>query len=415
MTRIHFLLQISISMVIISSKPLLAQDHSFRVFQENGIRIAESKGGPQYPFPLFTLEEILVLQQDPENEDSMLHRPGMFIRGEDGRYYVADGGASRIAVYDDSGAFLFEFGQRGFGPGDFAGLSWLTFVNNELHAYEVMTERVSQFSLEGHFIDIVSSPFKVEPLEGYIYRMHLTSDFLPIVIAQQDDYRPDAQRTRRIGYLYSAQGDTILSIHTAWVRSSKMIPIGDEQFAKLYLPYSPSPQVCFNPQHGFVYGTGVAPELNSTSLEGQQSLIRFDEEPELITARMRRRTRDFYDQQIAKVGGAQRAILKAQKGALEWPITRPFWRRIDVDDLGYIWMEVYETATERQERGGQPLYRVFSPEGEYLGQVRVPFYIAAWSFNKGHLLIIRTDNETGEYLLTVYRLHPTNSELIYPN
>lgn len=70
--------------------------HSFRIYDEEGVTIAETTGGPKYQDPLFTFEEVLVLQEDPENEDSMLYRVGMFLRGDDGRYYVADWGAHRI-------------------------------------------------------------------------------------------------------------------------------------------------------------------------------------------------------------------------------------------------------------------------------------------------------------------------------
>jgi len=391
-----------------------ANVHRFRVRTIDGIRTAVTSGGPKYTDPLFTLEEILVLQEDPGNEDSMLYRPGMFMRGEDGRYYVADAGASRIAVYDETGSFLFDFGQRGFGPGDFAGLSWINFVNGELHAFDGMVERVSRFSLEGHLIDVVSSPLSVEPAQGFLFRMHLTPDNLPIVIAKQEDYRPDAQWARKLGYLYSVQGDTLLSVKSEWVRESKIITVGNGQPAMLFTPFGAAAQVSYSPIHGFVYGTGETPELERMTTDGQRSRIMFEEEPWLITAEERAATRARYDQRIAEAEGARKSILRAQKAALEWPEHRPFWQRFELDDMGYIWMGIYETTQEREEAGGETLYRVVSPEGEYLGQVRIPPHTGAKGFSRGYLTIIRVAWETGDYFPTVYRLRPAVQGFTYP-
>lgn len=411
--------QIFISILICALLPACSsrtgdKGHSFRIIQGNGIVIAETSGGPKYADPLFTLEEILVLQQDPGNEDSLLYGPGMFLRSEDGRYYVSDSRAKRIAVYDETGSFLFDFGQQGYGPGDFAGLSWLNFVNGELHAYDGRVERVSRFSPEGHLIGVVSSPYYVEPVQGYLFRMHLTSEGLPVVIAQQDDYRPDAQWVRHLGYLYSAQGDTLSGVQSDWVRRSKIIPVGDDQFTTLFIPYGPSSQVCYSPVHGFVSGTGHTPELECMTLDGQRSWIRFEEEHRLITAEERSRTRARYDQRIAEAEGARKTILQAEKDALEWPEHRPFWRRFELDDQGFIWLDVYETLQEMEDAGGGSLYRILSPEGEYLGRVRIPSHSGAKGFSRGYLTIIRTDRETGEYLPTVYRMRPVKG-LKYPN
>ncbi len=389
--------------------------HFFRLYEENGVTIAETTGGPKYQAPLFTFEEILALQEDPENEDSMLYRPGMFLRGEDGRYYVADSGASRIAVYDEKGVFLFDFGQRGFGPGDFAGLGWINFVNGELHTFDSMVTRVSRFGLDGHLINVTSSPQSVDPSGGFPYRIHLTPENLSVVMTQQEDYRPGEEWVRHCGYLYSEQGDSLLAVQSDWVKIAKMYPAGNDQLLTLRLPYSPSPKVCYSIHHGFVWGTGVTPVLDCLSFDGRRSQIRFGEEPVTITAGDRRRTREWYDGRISDLEGGRRAMLEAEKGALEWPSHRPLWRRIELDDQGFIWMEVYETIREKEEKAGMSLWRVLSPQGEYLGQVRMPLHSGIRGFSNGYLTIIRADLETGEQIPTVYRIHSTASGFTYPN
>jgi len=387
--------------------------HSFRIYEEDGVTIAETTGGPKYQDPLFTFEEVVVLQEDPENEDSMLYRPGIFLRGDDGRYYVGDSGAHRIAVYNENGVYLFDFGQQGYGPGDIANMGWLSLVNNELHIFDMTVERVSRFSLMGELLEVVSAPLSVNPASGYLFRMHLTPEHMPVLISQQEDYRSGEVFIRRRGFLYSAEGDSLLTVQTEWVREMIVYPVGDE-FNSLNLPYSPAPLVCYNPHYGFVWGTGETPMLDRSSFDGQRSRIRFDQEPVPITAEDRRRSRAWYDERIATAEGIRRTVLEADKSFLEWPSHRPFWRQFELDDQGYIWMLAYETVRELEEQGGWPLFRVLNPEGEYLGQVRVPPHIGVKGFSSGYLMLVRYEAETGERFPTVFRIRPVVRGLRYP-
>ncbi len=390
-----------------------SSSHSFRIFEEDGVTIAETTGGPKYQDPLFTFEEVLVLQEDPENEDSMLYRPGMFLHGDDGRYYVTDHGANRIAVYDEYGVYQFGFGQQGYGPGDFASLGWLSLVNGELHIYDMMVERVSRFSLEGELLETVSAPLSVTPSSGYLFRMHLTPDNQPVMITQQDDYRSGDLWQRRRGFLYSVEGDSLLTVQSDWILGQKVYPVGD-QFNSVNMPYSPSPHVYYSPHYGFITGTGREPVLDLCSLDGIRSQVRFDEEPVLVTAEDRRRTRASYDERIAEAEGARRAMLMVEKDVLEWPDHRPFWRSFEVDDQGFIWLEVYRTFREMQDEGMSPLFMVLSPEGEYLGRVRPPSYSGVKVFSNGYLMLIRYDAETGEQFPMVFRIRPAVRGLRYP-
>ncbi len=387
--------------------------HRFRVRTIDGLPTAETTGGPKYADELFELEELLVLQQDPETPESLLYRSGMFVRASDGRFYVADAGAHCIAVYDQAGSYLFSFGQQGYGPGDFAGLSWLNLVGGELHAYDPDNWRVSRFSFDGHLIGIVSSPLSIDPVQGLFFRMHLTADGRPVVIVQQDDYRPDAQWQRKRGFFCSVGGDTLLSAQTAWVRRAKIVPYGNEQYTTVFTVYGATPVVVFSPHHGFVCGTGLTPELECTALDGSRRRIRFEAEQRPVTAEERARTRHRYDERIAEAEGVRQAALRAEKAALEWPEYRPFWSTFEVDEQGYIWLQVYESYSEQEAAGG-PLYRILSPEGEHLGIVRLPFHNGAKGINGGYLTIIRRVPETGENPPTVYRLRPAVSGFEYP-
>ena len=93
--------------------------HSFRIYEENGVTIAETSGGPKYTDPLFLFEEILRLEQDPVREETLYHQAAGFLMGPDGGYYLLDQGRACILRYDAEGRFIGSFGGKGDGPGEF--------------------------------------------------------------------------------------------------------------------------------------------------------------------------------------------------------------------------------------------------------------------------------------------------------
>ena len=60
--------------------------HSFRIYDENGIEIAETTGGPKYAGEIFEYLEVLRLNQDDSQEASLLARPYMYMMDEYGAF-----------------------------------------------------------------------------------------------------------------------------------------------------------------------------------------------------------------------------------------------------------------------------------------------------------------------------------------
>jgi hypothetical protein len=72
------------------------------------------------------------------------------IRLPDGGIAVADGGTSRISLYDATGGFVRSWGSRGEGPGEFRTLSRLyATAGDSLIAADASTSRLSVFALDG--------------------------------------------------------------------------------------------------------------------------------------------------------------------------------------------------------------------------------------------------------------------------
>jgi len=63
----------------------------FSTFEEDGVLVAQTDPGSEYPSPVFRFEPILTMKEDPSQEESLLSRPSaLFSAGPDGRHYVPD-------------------------------------------------------------------------------------------------------------------------------------------------------------------------------------------------------------------------------------------------------------------------------------------------------------------------------------
>lgn len=114
MRRLIMIAYVLIVLVLNTPRIAISQEHSFRVFRQDGVTISETGGRNKYAEPIFSYESILQLEQDPSNLESLLYRPGRFVHGPDGHYYVIDRGNHRIVVFDDSGRYMRSFGGESF-------------------------------------------------------------------------------------------------------------------------------------------------------------------------------------------------------------------------------------------------------------------------------------------------------------
>jgi hypothetical protein len=389
--------------------------HSFTVETIEGIPTAVTRGGPKYDRPLFTFEEIVTLKEDTTDTASLLYRPGMFVTGEDGRFYVADSGNHRIAVFDAAGNHVGSFGREGQGPGDIGDINWFSLSDGEIQVWEMHNERVSRFRTDGSLIRIVPVPRRYDEYRtGVPFRMHVLDDGRIVLITQQEQMLPDAIAMRRVAFLVTAGEDSLFSVRTPWLRTGRFIPYGSGLRMYTQPPFLPFPDIVFSRLHGLVINPGTGPILECVDLDNRVRRIMIDGEPPAVTAEDRAGIRRRLEEQLARSEGRQRDMIKAEMGALDLPLSRPWWRQIQVDDQGYFWLSCSETADEREAAGGSIRYRLLSPRGEYLGDVRLPLFVGGMSFYRGRLLGILPESVTATDRLRVYRIVPAVPGLRYP-
>lgn len=132
--------------------------HSFRIFVENGVTIAETTGGPKYQGELFEYEPILTLKGNPEIEESILFRSGQFTVDRDGYFFILDSGDKRIAVFDKEGSYVRSFGREGDGPGEFRSMRLQYLHEGIISIYDSRGRRTTRFQTNGELKDVVSPP-----------------------------------------------------------------------------------------------------------------------------------------------------------------------------------------------------------------------------------------------------------------
>lgn len=248
------------------------------------------------------------------------------------------------------------------------------------------------------------------------------------ILLFRHQFQRNFKETERVSALFlSATGDTLADVGTPWIdtgypaertftsESRRISSTTGRQF-----PYGPKPTVTFNSQVGIIIGNGVDPILTIYGFDGEiKKEIRIIQEPERIDDVMRQRVIQAVKDKIHSSEGASQIWWQEYLGTLSFPETIAFSANVEVEDSGYIGIQVPQFPTAVAEYT-DTTWRLISPEGEYLGltvrpadDMRTP--AGSWGrVHNGKLLIMHEDDETGEYLPTVYRIRPAVRELKYP-
>jgi hypothetical protein len=166
------------------------------------------------------------------------------------------------------------------------------------------------------------------------------------------------------------------------------------------------------PDRGIFSTTGIEPEVLIYDPDGSlRSIIRLDLPTEPVTAQDRQHVEALLRKQInAAETESGRASGEFELANVRLAPNKAFWNDIQTDDYGYIWL-LYPTQYRLLEETGF-VFRVISPEGEYLGDTKWP--IPDGSLSRGHFLTVRYDEETGEQFIEVYRIESNSRGFIYP-
>ncbi|MFC1629241.1 6-bladed beta-propeller [Gemmatimonadota bacterium] len=394
------------------SSPDEIRTHSFRVFEENGVTIAESTGGPKYEGDLFTYEKVLTLQQDTTQIESSLYGPEYFVMDENGYFYVADVQNYRIAVFDSEGKYSHQFGREGRGPGEFR-YPRILLISGDIIAVENMNERrTSVFNVDGTLERDLTAPLDL----GYP-TVYPGPDRSIISMFLRDEIIPEAPQYRWYNVkVVSANGNTLGEFSTPRTETGFCFSLGETggtgRQARLF---GGRPQTIYSPGRGILTTTGQTPEFHFYGIDGKQRLIiRADVEKTPVTDEERSAILESFRRRLQSArarGGRGQIMVERQFEIMKIPDFKDYWADIYCDEYGYIWAGEPIMNWMRPEEGRW--FYVFSPEGEYLGTTLWKNYTWARP-SGGYFMAIIRDPETYETFPTVFRMRPAVRGLKYP-
>ena len=391
-----------------------ARTHTFRIYEEDGVTIAETTGGPKYGGELFTYEKMMALDTG-QSEETLLYRPSQFLADEFGNLYVNDMGKGSILVFNTAGRYLRSIGRKGQGPGEFSGGQIELIHEGVIQFFDpIMQRRTTRYRTDGTFIDITTLPIGVGLLgaTGYL----ILPDETRLVLIRDSNTADMGETQRRGAVVISAASDTLGLVRTPWIRVGKKIEITMREtvsIAAMPLAYGPLPMALYHPNHGIVLSMSIRPELEIYDLSGHRTrTIRIELDPEPVSELDKDKSRQILLQNAAESSEVVKRMVEAQVKQMQFAEQKAFWGVANIDDDGYFWLDL--SLPPAIMTGDTHNFRVLSPEGEYLGITSRPYGTGA-VVSHGRLLILEEDPESGEVLPTVYRILPAVEGLEYPD
>ncbi len=380
-------------------------DHSFSIFEEDGVSVALSSGGPKYSEPLFTYEELYRLEQDESREETILSGASSPCMDVDGNIFVGDSQNYRIAVFDNTGHFLRSFGREGSGPGEFRTLSLRGIFDDQVVTFDPSQLRITIFTTDGEFVRSILYPrITMKP---------------PLFFNTSGAYPASGNRLVLTQQAFAPVGDGTGSAFRVGIHTET----GDE-LAEVISPPAPvpgafigAPILHYIPGQGILHVKCPEPEMEWYDLDGSlRQVIRLDIERDTVTAADRDRVTSEIRADIENTSeGNQQNRPQRELDNLTFPDDRDLWFGALVDESGFIW--------SGEPRGSylSPVHlrkwRLLSPEGEYLGDTFFP-KVAGLSVtgrpSHGHLIMSWEDEETGAPVVVIFRIRSTIRGFTYP-
>lgn len=313
-----------------------------------------------------------------------LYRASSAVRLSDGRVVIANSGTNELRFYDPEGKHLATVGRSGEGPGEFRDLQrvWI-LPGDSLLAYDFLPSRLSLFSPDGEFIR--SQHFASPDGRQILIRGPLNDGSIIAAGAPIWSSPGSTSGVVRDSVPYYRYDPLGAVQHTLGLFPSAEVfrIVTGDNWRLTGVPFARAP-VTAVAGNAFHFGPASTYEWYTYSAKGElERVVRLSVPPRAVTA-------DDIDQyrrerlELAEREGT-RPSMERMLSVLPFPSTMPPYDRAIADSEGNVWMSDYTTT-----RHDSDTWRVFSPDGVFLGRVDAPaqleviqigmdFILAHWS------------------------------------
>jgi hypothetical protein len=125
----------------------------------DGVKIIQNKKKPVPPkgVPTKLMLELEMVIGESDDPDKTFSQLSSFVVDDDGTIYALDFKEKKIKVFDDSGEFLFAFGEVGQGPGELQMPAGVFLApDDRLAVNDALSEKIVYFTKRGKYIEHVS-------------------------------------------------------------------------------------------------------------------------------------------------------------------------------------------------------------------------------------------------------------------
>ncbi len=396
-------------LLLIGASLPIDQEHVFRVFEEDGVTVAETSGGPRYSGEIFRYERVTTINEDENRPESLMGNPSIYsLMGEDGSVFVTDVKYNRVLRFGTDGEYLHDIGGQGQGPGEYLTPKLLSTGNEIVTIWDPRLNRTSFYQYDGTFLESGQNFGRRSLTIDGIYRgpggesIYLEHRTIP-------EGRSGYIYHSYTATIYSVQQDTIAVLVTGPVKGIYQMASGLVCW-RLFMGY---PSATYHPDFGIITTTGNEPVFRYFDLDGILSrIVRLDLPAERVTSRERRAWAATERRMIQQTPPEELAMERERMRHVEFNDPKGFWTDVTVDEYGYIWADRPGDLFRGWTGAGRTFeHLVFSPEGEYLGITNLP---GASAISRGHLITRQDNEEAGGIEMVVYRIVPAVPGLKYP-
>jgi hypothetical protein len=398
-----------IVLVFACSRGEFLEEYEFKIIQEERIPTAVTTGGPKYSKEIFLYEKLLTLKPDPQKADSYLVFPDRFTMDDKGNFYVVDERDIAVKVFNSAGIYLRKFGWEGEGPGDFMAINLVGLEGDVITLVDILMERFTRYRTNGTFIDVMRAPPSIGSVPEALYKVQESKQLLiELLTEEKNSHRWLYQRATFLTLDFSA----IKTIETEPAKSIIIVSLDTGGKSTAAIPFAPRPSIKYLKGSGVFSTSGKDGLVNQYNMDGEllrRIRIELDQQP--ITKDEKAGLFGRLNEQFEKAKNSQQKdYYKAVSENYEIPEWKGFSRGMEIDDAGFIWLEVPEIDPDVGRYRGL-LFRILSPEGEYLGTSRWPG--VKGTLVRGHLLAFVRDPDTDEMIANVFKIRPAVSGLAY--